>query len=319
MTAEKNTCDFSRLSPSGKPGFEPFAENGFFYFHFNDPDGRPVLCSRAYGNAPERDQGMHAVREIARHPERYAVKEGKNGFYLSVRTANRREIAHSPAFPTRDEADERLRILLDILPAKTGKTAAAQRAKNNTAAEDVLLRAETSETPRHYFDLKFYPDGQGIIQYPLTQECLRFQGLDKQAIVGFISAKLTPPPVKKSSSALDAAQMLPPPAQRQSDLSIHLPFSTISQQELARMRKIEVDVSMGSPDAASTLFAFFYLKEIKNGQIYYLNKYPVNERATNGHVRVAMPALQSGLYRLLATKENTLNPVAVEGCLFQVI
>lgn len=316
MTNEKNNFELNRFSGSGKPGFEPFAQNGLFYFFVNDPGGQPVLFSRACSTAQERDNRMRMVSEIIHHPELYEVKEEKGVFFLSVRTTNRREIARSPAYSTREEADEHLRRLLDVMPAKSGKTTTSPRIRNSAPT----IEAGTSEIPRHYFDLKFYPDGRGVVQYPLTGEALCFLGLDEEAIIGFVRSKITPSPVKTRARVVSSPSTKT--AKKKNELKISLPFSTISTEELARTRKIEVGIGVDNQDAEAIRSAFFFLKALKNGQTFPLNECPVNSHTKtqdNALAYVALPVLETGLYRLVAARENTSNPFTTEGRLFQVI
>ncbi|MCE7923710.1 MAG: hypothetical protein DYG98_11685 [Haliscomenobacteraceae bacterium CHB4] len=180
--------------------------------------------------------------------------------------------------------------------------------------------AGTFETPRHYFDLKFYPDGRGVIQYPLTREKLCFEGMDEHAILGFIRSKLTLPPVKNRARLVSSSSTKT--AKKKNELKISLPFSTISTEELARVRKIEVGIGMDNPEAEAMQSAFFFLKALKNGQTFHLNECPVNGPTTihgNALAYVALPLLETGLYRLIATRESTPNPFTGEGRLFQVI
>lgn len=176
------------------------------------------------------------------------------------------------------------------------------------------------ETPRHYFDLKFYPDGRGVIQYPLTQERLCFEGLDEHAILGFVRSKLTLLPVKNRARLVFSSSTKT--AKKKNELKISLPFSTISTEELARIRKIEVGIVTNNPEAEEIRSAYFFLKALKNGHIFHLDKCPVNGQTTlpgSRQSHIALPALETGLYRLMAMRENTLNPFKADGCLFQVI
>lgn len=196
--------------------------------------------------------------------------------------------------------------------------------RNEAHPDASALIPDVSDVPRFYFDLKFYPDGQGLIQYPLTQESASFRGLDERIIMEFIKTKLTPVPPeekpvktggsKKTVAALQAA--------RKSDIRVNLPFSSVRGAELVRKRSVEANVSWEKAEVAQSVFC--YLKSLKTGQTTplgacMLNVSPAN--AKNGTVQMVLPLLAPGLYRIMAREREMANghADAGDGRVFQVI
>ena len=168
MKSVNDKYDFKQPSRSGKFGFETFRhdKDKFYYFHFNDHNGKAFLFSQAYRDSKSRNHGIHSVVENARKANRYLKEETPDGkFFFILKAGNNHEIARSHEFESRQEMLSMLELLSTIdntvleqhlyeldTPAKAtkkGKSTRPSKSPKKPVQEDRL---------RYRFTLTFYPD-----------------------------------------------------------------------------------------------------------------------------------------------------------------
>lgn len=90
--------NFERSSTNKKAGFETFANDGNYSFHYNDADGNALLYGRDFPQQAKRDKRIRSVIKAAIKEERYAILERDGKYYFILKEKNGQEIARSKAF-----------------------------------------------------------------------------------------------------------------------------------------------------------------------------------------------------------------------------
>jgi uncharacterized protein YegP (UPF0339 family) len=185
MASGKDRYRLDQKSPNRTPGFESFkqADDGMYYFHFNDDTSTPLLFSQGYKTAKDRDRGLNAVK---RNLDHYELKSEKEKHFWIIRSGNAQEIARSRDFGDVGERDVALMQVSQLVFEKSLPTHPSE-----VAAEKSFVEDEGGRLKRHLFTLEWQERGKqedllGIIQYTRTQKKASFQGLDVQTILSFL-------------------------------------------------------------------------------------------------------------------------------------
>ena len=125
-------------------GITVFQNQGtqLYFFAVLDDSGKVLLKSEGYPQITARDNGVQSVIKNRPIKEFYAVKENNGKYFLSLRSANYREIARSCDCATEAEA-------MALLPYLTGE----QKRKNiNITNSNLTMTTNTPSDNRHEDD-----------------------------------------------------------------------------------------------------------------------------------------------------------------------
>lgn len=127
--------NFLRVSQSGQTGFELFQldENGQYYFHFNDADGRALLYSRGFTSAAKRDRRLESVISNAKSDKRFELLEDGGSFYFILKARNGQEIARSRMFANRGEATAAMAFANKQIPPYKAQYTKKRKARSQSA------------------------------------------------------------------------------------------------------------------------------------------------------------------------------------------
>ena len=190
----RDQYDFEQLSPSQKPGFELFYSEKYkaWFFHANNVKGKPILFSQAYQTAENAEKGMQSALKNIEKGRIYKRLEGAQ-YFLSVVAGNNQEVGRSFDFRDEKETDTTLSFLKQVANASNPMVSTASDIE--TVEQPVSI---IDDKPiRSYFRIYFYKNGgdgnplNGRIE-DITDENsgVSFQGIDTQAIIGFIRQKI---------------------------------------------------------------------------------------------------------------------------------
>lgn len=190
----RDQYDFEQLSPSQKPGFELFFSDKYkaWFFHANDVRGKPILFSQAYQTAENAEKGMQSALKNIEKGRIYKRIEGGQ-YFLSVVAGNHQEVGRSFDFEDEKETENTLSFLKQVANASNPMISTA----SNIETVEQPTSMMDDKPIRSYFRIYFYKnsgDGNplnGRIE-DITDENsgVSFQGIDTQAIIGFIRQKL---------------------------------------------------------------------------------------------------------------------------------
>ena len=196
MKDKKNNYDFDLASNSGSFGFEVFqnADNGRYYFHFNDQNGEAFLYSQAYQSAKSRDHGLRAVIKNAPNSQRYLKEKEGDRHYFLLKSGNHQEIARSKAFDSRSKMNECLALLSDIDAStpihsfgESGENTLEEKITRKKPQKPIAKTEDIEQMPRHSFRINLYPESRrGLITHIFSGENRHFQNIDGKEIVDFI-------------------------------------------------------------------------------------------------------------------------------------
>jgi len=83
------------------------ASNGEYFFSLIAGNGENVGRSETYKARASADNGIESVKTNAPNPDRYEVKEGKDGkFYLSLKASNGQVILSGQGYTSADGAKD---------------------------------------------------------------------------------------------------------------------------------------------------------------------------------------------------------------------
>lgn len=83
------------------------ASNGEYFFSLIAGNGENVGRSETYKARASADNGIESVKKNAPNPDRYEVKEGKDGkFYLSLKASNGQVILSGQGYASEDGAKD---------------------------------------------------------------------------------------------------------------------------------------------------------------------------------------------------------------------
>ncbi len=140
--------DFSRRSDTRRVGFETFkTEEDSWVFHFNGPDGVPILYSRAMRNRSELMRRMRSVATNARSVVRFHRLD--DGWAFALRSRNGNEIARSRPFAAAEEAEEALQYVHVQAPRwleEEGATQPTQERTRRIVDYDLTLRSDVVDS-----------------------------------------------------------------------------------------------------------------------------------------------------------------------------
>lgn len=198
MADPKSGYKLEQNSPAGRPGLESFKseEDGLYYFHFNDEAGQPVLFSQGYATARQRTAHRNALRKRMHLPEAYQKSSDKGAFFFTLLSAKGTELARSQNFDQQKERDAALQTLTETPESKTAnpkpppkKQAKPAPLKTGSTEEADSRKSVLSSRFRYNLIFRRMEEAQpliGEIEYPVLKKRATFQGLDRNAIIGFI-------------------------------------------------------------------------------------------------------------------------------------
>ncbi len=198
----KDKYDLSRLSQSGKFGFEVFkdVESKLFYFHFNDEDGKVMVYSQAYRGKKSRDNAIKSVIKNVVVPKHLVKKESReDGHFFIIKGGNNQEIARSRFFAKKSEMnafigtlkkiDEHVPVM-DVTPKATVKKEPSKKIKKKV----VESRAPTNGGQRPFrdkFSITHYPDsGVWVVKNELSEATENFKNFNEIKIKEFIQSQI---------------------------------------------------------------------------------------------------------------------------------
>lgn len=83
------------------------ASNGEYFFSLKSGNGENVGRSETYKARASADNGIESVKKNASNPDRFEVKEGKDGkFYLSLKASNGQVILSGQGYSSADGAKD---------------------------------------------------------------------------------------------------------------------------------------------------------------------------------------------------------------------
>jgi hypothetical protein len=185
----KDQYDFEQLSPSQKPGFEMFfsTKNKAWFFHANDVKGRPILFSQAYQTEESVAKGLQSALKNIEKGRIYKRTEGIQHF-LTVVAGNNQEVGRSLFLKDENAVDIAMTFLKQVV--KSANPLVSVEAKSvNTENSDI--RCNDGNT-RCRFSIYFYKNTADnnlsgrIEDMADSKSGISFQGIDNQAIMGFI-------------------------------------------------------------------------------------------------------------------------------------
>jgi uncharacterized protein len=181
MQTPKDKYDLTRISTSGKPGFELFHDekNEKHFFVFNGADGTALLFSQAYSSSKSRDRGIEAVKGSLGRDDRVDRKKEGSKHYFILKAGNHLEIARSRLFDSKAEMEQALQFL-----ASQERTPGKGMASSRSASEE-------EAAARYMFQLYFRKAAEGepyrcTIEFPLENKKNTFHHFDMDLIARFI-------------------------------------------------------------------------------------------------------------------------------------
>lgn len=206
MQTPKDKYDLTRISTSGKPGFELFHDekNEKHFFVFNDGGGTALLFSQAYSSSKSRDRGIEAVKGSLSRDDRVDRKKEGSKHYFILKAGNHLEIARSRFFDSKGEMEQALQFLTSRAAHKPEKDITPSRSTSS----------EEEAAARYMFQLYFRKAAEGepyrcTIEFPLANKKNTFHHFDMDMIARFIREQVpedviapghyaTPGPAKES-------------------------------------------------------------------------------------------------------------------------
>ena len=153
MATERNDDEYKPVkfyqdaSKGRKRGFTSFSDGDTHYFALV-VDGDVAMISQAYTSVAGRDNGIESVKKNMKLEKRYRFSEnaGRNGFGLFA--GNGQEIAISPGYKTRADAEYAAGRMMGKVKAKRKAKPAAASASTKAAAKPAKARAVKAAAPR---------------------------------------------------------------------------------------------------------------------------------------------------------------------------
>jgi len=120
--AARDQYRFDLGTTSGEAGFETLrhAEDGRYYFVFNDDQGRPLLFSQGYQGKESRDNGLRSLIRNGAEPERARVHEVSGRCFFTLYAGNHQELARSRWFADEAQAREAMLMIAQRLATYAG-------------------------------------------------------------------------------------------------------------------------------------------------------------------------------------------------------
>ncbi len=197
MNATQQNYRFDLVAPSDQPGAVAFrdADDGQYYFVFNDNQGRPLLYSQPYKDKNSRDNGLKSLIKNGRIPKRFEIKEADEQYYFIVRAGNNVEIGCSRSFQSELDTRQAMSFVREKLMADYGADPKAVKSAKSPGANS-----------KYTFLLEFYPrEGgdalRGRIEYPRGDQRESFDGVDLAKIENFLNRHL---PKRRGQPAVQA-------------------------------------------------------------------------------------------------------------------
>lgn len=218
----KDKYELSRLSQSGKFGFEVFkdVESKLFYFHFNDEDGKAMVYSQSYRSKKSRDNAIKSVIKNVAVPKHLVKKESpEEGHFFIIKGGNNQEIARSRFYAKKSEMNTfigTLRKIDENVPVfdVTIKTTTKKEPSKKIKKEAIESRAPTNggqRPPRDKFSITHYPDsGVWVIKNDLSEATENFKNFNEIKIKEFIQSQIPEVIVEKSEEkdfAIESLEM----------------------------------------------------------------------------------------------------------------
>ena len=200
MKAQKKASyasyDFSLKSPSEQPGFEVFEDTRHkcWRFYGNDVEGRAALFSQPYATAESAQRGLQTTIRLLKK-KRSRVLESSDGFQIVIQSGNHQELARSRNYSEKEPATKLLQYFVNVASAASPVI----DSKPTPASQPEVSRVneQPSDKPfRYAFRLFFYPSEKKegyrgrIENINAPSACASFEGLDANAILGFLQTQL---------------------------------------------------------------------------------------------------------------------------------
>ena len=147
----------NQIAQTTENGFTIFQDptSQLFFFALLDDYGKVLLRSEGYPQSAARDNGIQSVIKNRKVKEFYSVKEHNGKYFLSLHTANYREIARSCDCDSESAA-------LELLPFITGEQ---KRINFNINNSNSTMTTNTPSDNRHeddYLECSHYENHQNV-------------------------------------------------------------------------------------------------------------------------------------------------------------
>jgi len=181
-------------SPSTSPGFAVVQneENGFFYFHCNDLNGKSIVQSKDFQTQKLAESGLQNALRAAKHAKNYIRKHEAGQHFFVLQNNNQQKLAKSSLFNTEKELQNAIDYIQQIASASKP---ASEKEQSPEVGAPAVAKPATKPQAKYSFKIDLYaPDGAGSlsgkIEDLLTQESLKFQGMNESVIASFIRRRL---------------------------------------------------------------------------------------------------------------------------------
>lgn len=243
-----------------------------------------LLITKAYRSANSRNQAQKKLR--AQRPD-FVTEKIDDQFYYTLRNEKNKLLAAGPPFDEEAERDEAMEALLAFWPKPV---------EPDKPAADT---SEVTNTPalRHSFRIDFYPDEdqgglRGRITYPITESKMSFQGVNAQAIAGFIQKHLDEqmPKIKPSVIQAQSIDIVP------TDKSIHNPGGHLLIS--GRTYRLQIGTSLAKEQPYDAVVT---AKSLEDGEQQIIGRHSGVVAQTPLQIRLLTEELPPGLYRFTAS------------------
>lgn len=279
-----------------KSGFRDFRdeETGFYFIQFLDEDGHVLLTSQSYKSKRSCDRGRETIMRSFSQEDHFERSTTDGRHFFTIKAGNHQEIARSRSFDSAEEMEKAVRLLKS--------TAGAIEDTPKVAVE------EADQAPSKYsFRIDFYrngPDLRGRIEYSLNREKAVFDGLDIEAVRGFISSYLSGEEVKSTPPR----KRPPAPVVKKTEMEFHL-FQDQKQLDsftLTNQAPFEVQLELEKSRPDSSFEASVYAKSMERGGQVLIGK-RTGALGDSPVIRITVPpgSIGPGFYRLITSVSIT--------------